>query len=592
LQGDVGPVGPAGPQGDQGLVGPQGIPGPIGPTGMTGPVGPQGPAGEIELPYYDETETPGAAFHIHNDENASYGIAGSNSPGGEALPANRAGVLGHSLNGHGVYGYAENSFYAGVQGVSNSSTGAGVLGYGFGGGVGGHFYTTSTGQAALTTGTGNVGIGIDEPEMKMHVGGDLFVQTNLGSLHLGFPDNGNQWQMSTINTGANLQYRFKPDGSTSFTTHFRMRESGEFQVGDISGANAWVQVRKNSGVEKTHLLLQETQDEFARLGFGNTVHEDAEWHIAATSRNGASGAADSKMNFYFRNDQGAADRMTILGSGRVGIGNANPDEELVIGSNLNSGWVIPAVTVGNSSGGAIEVGTPAINFSAGAGTTFGRTRLISTDANGFGQGKIEMRTRQLNVGVAPGVNNSRGYPLRVQQNTSTTGGSYGILLMNGDDEAENWEFYVGTTVANSGNMTLYHNNASRGSFDQASGNYSPTSDARLKTNISVLSGVLPRLLELQPKYYNYKTNLDRKYHGFLAQDLQAVFPELITTTSSRAGEASTLLVDYSQLTVLAITSIQEQQQVIEQQKEQLTQQEQQLEAMEARLQKLEALLDK
>jgi len=572
-----------GPQGEQGLTGSQGIPGPI---------GPQGPAGEIELPYYNETTIAGAAFHIHNNEGASYGIVGSNSPGGEVLPANRAGVLGHSFNGHGVYGYSENSFYAGVQGVSNSSTGYGILGYGFGGGVGGHFYTTSSGQAALTTGVGNVGIGVDEPEMKMHVAGDLFVQSNLGGINLGYPDNGNRWRMSTFNGGADILYRSKPNGSSTYTTRFKMLQSGEFQVGDFTDAAAWVQVRQNSGVEKLHILLEETQDEFARLGFGNTVHPNAQWHIAATSRDGTTGAADSKMNFYFRNDQGAADRMTILGNGRVGINNSTPDEEFVIGSNLNSGWAIPAATVGSSSGGAIEVGTPTISFSASAGTAFGRTRLIASDANGFGEGKIEMRTRQLNIGVSPGVNDTRGYPVRIEQNTSATGGEYGLIIYNGTNDVENWEFYVGTTAASGGNMTLYHNNASRGTFDQTSGNYSPTSDARLKTNISTLSSVLPRLLQLQPKYYNYKTNLERKYHGFLAQDLQTVFPELVTSISPKADEEATLLVDYSQLTVLAIASIQEQQQVIDQQQEQLTQQAKQLQVLEERLQKLEALLEK
>jgi hypothetical protein len=71
---------------------------------------------------------------------------------------------------------------------------------------------------AFTTATGNVGIGIDEPEMKLHVGGDLFVQTNLGKLIIGFPNNGNQWQFSTRGSGADLQIQSKDDRSTSFTT--------------------------------------------------------------------------------------------------------------------------------------------------------------------------------------------------------------------------------------------------------------------------------------------------------------------------------------------------------------------------------------
>ncbi|GGG44464.1 tail fiber domain-containing protein [Bizionia arctica] len=192
-------------------------------------------AGNIELPYYDETSEVGAAFQVHNDFGSSrYGLAGSVGTDGEILPANNAGVLGQGVEAHGVYGVSKTSFFAGVQGVSESVEGVGVQGYGYGGGVGGHFYTTSTGVAALTTGRGNVGIGINEPEMKLHVGGDLFIQTNLGELVMGFPDNGNQWQFSTQGNGANLQIRSKVDGSDTFTTRFRMTQEGNFGIGTIA----------------------------------------------------------------------------------------------------------------------------------------------------------------------------------------------------------------------------------------------------------------------------------------------------------------------------------------------------------------------
>jgi hypothetical protein len=129
-------------------------------------------ASNIKLPYYDNTTTATneAAFHVHNDNtNATYGVVGTTGTDGAIIPANRAGVLGYSTNAHGVYGLSENSFFAGVQGVSDSPTGVGVQGYGFGGGVGGHFYTTSSGVAALTTGVGNVGIGINSPVNPLSV---------------------------------------------------------------------------------------------------------------------------------------------------------------------------------------------------------------------------------------------------------------------------------------------------------------------------------------------------------------------------------------------------------------------------------------
>lgn len=282
----------------------------------------------IKLPYYDEgNQENGATFHIQNDATIGrYGIAGSAGINAENLPSNSAGVLGSGVGAHGVYGYSETSFWAGVQGVSNSSEGVGVQGYGFGGGVGGHFYTTTTGVAALTTGRGNVGIGIEEPEMKMHVGGDLFIQTNLGDLVMGFSDNGNQWQLSTRGQGADLQFQSKADGLSSFTTKHRMRQDGEFQIGDIGTASAWLHVRNNSNINKPLLKLEEEGNDYARLELTNDASNGAFWHVAGFP---SATASSARLNFYFRNENGAADRMTITGDGEVGI-NGSPTARLEI----------------------------------------------------------------------------------------------------------------------------------------------------------------------------------------------------------------------------------------------------------------------
>lgn len=280
----------------------------------------------IELPYFDSTTEPlSGAFHVHNvSTNASYGLVGST--GSSSVPANRAGVMGYSTNAHGVYGRSENSFYAGVQGVSNSSEGVGVQGYGFGGGVGGHFYTTSNGVAALTTGNGNVGIGLDEPEEKLHVAGNLFIQSNLGVLLLGFPNNGNRWRVSTTNSGADLLFRSKPSGSNSFSTRFAFRQGGEFQIGTSATPSAWAHIRNNSVLTKPHLKLEEVGNDYARLELTNDASSGAYWHVAGLP---SSTSANARLNFYFRNASGAADRMTITGDGEVGI-NGSPTARLEI----------------------------------------------------------------------------------------------------------------------------------------------------------------------------------------------------------------------------------------------------------------------
>ncbi|SEQ86092.1 tail fiber domain-containing protein [Neolewinella agarilytica] len=309
------------------------------------------PAGgsSFELPYYGGVSHSGGAFHAHNNTTGgSYGVVGTTGTDGSTIPANRAGVLGYSTEAHGVYGRSENSFYAGVQGVSNSATGVGVQGYGFGGGVGGHFYTTTTGVAALTTGRGNVGIGIDEPDEKMHVGGNLFVQTNLGNLQLGFPNDGARWALSTIGSGATLQFRSKLSGATSYSTRFRMMQDGEFQLGTSTDPSAWMHIRANSSITKPQLKLEESGNDYARLELTNDAAGGAYWHLAGLP---SATTSSARLNFYFRNASGAADRMTITGDGEVGI-NGSPTARLelfqrsqTVGSGLrfddgtaNSDW--------------------------------------------------------------------------------------------------------------------------------------------------------------------------------------------------------------------------------------------------------------
>jgi hypothetical protein len=65
------------------------------------------------------------------------------------------------------------------------------------------------------------------------------------------------------------------------------------------------------------------------------------------------------------------------------------------------------------------------------------------------------------------------------------------------------------------------------------------SDARLKENISVMSdGYLSKIMQLKPSLFNYNTlsgydeeTRKRTVYGFIAQDLQTIFPEMIGHTS-------------------------------------------------------------
>lgn len=272
--------------------------------------------------------------------------------------------------------------------------------------------------------------------------------------------------------------------------------------------------------------------------------------------------------------------------GNVGINNDNPDEELVIGANLASGWAIPAATIGGISGGAIQFGTPEINFSADASLGFNRTRFIASDENGYGMGILEIRARQIKLGQNPGVDTEFPYGFQIEQNPKIGTNAFGTRFINGNQSNFSWEIFVADF--NNGSLYLYADNALKGEFSSINGNYAALSDARFKTNIQPIESTLLKFSALKPLRFKYKSDLDSEFYGFLAQDLNVIFPQLVSKVPSRKDDlGDILLVDYSQLTVLAIKAIQEQQTIIEEQNILLDNLQNAIESLNKRIESLE-----
>ena len=88
-----------------------------------------------------------------------------------------------------------------------------------------------------------------------------------------------------------------------------------------------------------------------------------------------------------------------------------------------------------------------------------------------------------------------------------------------------------------------------------------SSDARLKANIVSLGSTLSKLLLIDGKSYTMKKNGKQKI-GVLAQDIQKVFPELVTT-----DDKDMLAVNYQGLVPVLINALKEQQSEIDELKE-------------------------
>ena len=91
-----------------------------------------------------------------------------------------------------------------------------------------------------------------------------------------------------------------------------------------------------------------------------------------------------------------------------------------------------------------------------------------------------------------------------------------------------------------------------------------SSDARLKANIVSLGSTLAKLLLIDGKRYKVKKDGKQKI-GVLAQDIQKVFPELVTT-----DDKDMLAVNYQGLVPVLINALKEQQSEIDTYREEVS----------------------
>ena len=240
--------------------------------------------------------------------------------------------------------------------------------------------------------------------------------------------------------------------------------------------------------------------------------------------------------------------------------------------------------IGNRAGsyGEVVLGTYSAPPSSYAPTAYLPLDRLFVIGNGTDDAnRSNALTMLKNGNTALGGSNPGNYRLKVIQTEA-----YGLNLesFNEDD----WEWFVNPA----GGLSLYQNAGYRGAFDATSGTYTATSDARLKTGITALTPVMDKVMQLRPSQYQYKQDeRGRQYLGFIAQEVEPLFPELVRRPDPNSERESWYTLDYSGFGIVAIKAIQEQQAVIETQQARIDVLESQLQAMqalEARLTQLEA----
>jgi hypothetical protein len=179
-----------------------------------------------------------------------------------------------------------------------------------------------------------------------------------------------------------------------------------------------------------------------------------------------------------------------------------------------------------------------------------------TYAGYFAAGNVYIRDH---VGVGEHPDN---YMLRVKH------GTYGLKIQH-SSSTKFWELYH--AGAGDNGLALFTDSTHVGRFNYSNGIYSSVSDRRLKENIQPMTSVLSKVMELQPSSYTYKADTDQKpCLGFIAQDVEQIFPQLVTPPTTDGERETAYTMDYSGFGVLAIKAIQEQQEIIDAQERRIT----------------------
>jgi len=131
--------------------------------------------------------------------------------------------------------------------------------------------------------------------------------------------------------------------------------------------------------------------------------------------------------------------------------------------------------------------------------------------------------------------------------------------------AGNWAFGAKST-ASAGNTYFITFNTSDGTqrgyiyYNGAATIYSTSSDQRLKNNIVDAPSAVSDISAIKIRSFDWKENGQHQKYGVVAQELQTIAPDAISTPPEKNGM---LGVDYSLLVPMMIKSIQEQQAIIE-----------------------------
>ena len=306
-------------------------------------------------------------------------------------------------------------------------------------------------------------------------------------------------------------------GQTAFGYGTQATGNVAFAVGEgttASGANSTAMGENTvaSGTYSTAIGFETDASDYGSLVIGQYNSSGSSVTSSATAfntantafviGNGTSGSTSDAFKVLFSGNTTVAGDITVTGND-VTFGNGE--------------------TISNSSDGTVAI--------TATTTTTSAALTVGTD--------LTVTGNDLVFGNSETISNATDGTIAITATTTTVSGD---LTVTGND--------IKSSSATA--ITLSADDVTIADDLTVTGDVNVSSDARLKSNIISLGSTLSKLLLIDGKTYTMKKDGDKKI-GVLAQDIQKVFPELVSEDDNQM-----LAVNYQGLVPVLINAIKEQ----------------------------------
>ena len=263
---------------------------------------------------------------------------------------------------------------------------------------------------------------------------------------------------------------------------------------------------------------------------------------------------------------------SIITAGGVGIAKA-----LFVGTtaNIAGTTTLAGVTATSITVAAGSAALPAIVSTTGTADTglwFPAADTIAASTAGVERMRLDSSGNLL-VGTTSqiadekfGVLNAANTAIGVFSSSIASYTNIGLQVRIVDGSTSGSKYYAISTYA--GSTPAYRFIvADSGTVTNSTGTYGTISDVKLKENIVDATPKLADLMKLQVRNFNLKSDLSEKHIGFIAQEMETVFPAMVESHFDRDSDGNatneiTKTVKTSILVPMLVKAIQEQQAII------------------------------